>query len=272
MSALLRRTGLSIVHSTSQKFPNSPTWALGGDLHPIVLASHFAGTKRPASIHSAGHRSSRSAPGYHPPALRLSNQTAIRPYSLLFHFTNKHIPYNDQSDSDCVAVMEVTAGSKATEIMKSSANRDLLGRTGLVHKTVEAPLRGLLNSGPGHGMSRAAASSSLCVEVSSQLHPRSYLPLLAHKKSPHIFQYFWHGNNTRPGAHSSSLPTYRFHFTSAFIGMASPLDRKYHVRLCFNPCPASAFRAMPVKACHLKACLTCLSTLRYQDRGLNPKG
>ncbi|KAK3494748.1 uncharacterized protein B0T23DRAFT_403583 [Neurospora hispaniola] len=218
MSALLRRTGLSIVHSTSQKFPNSPTWGLGGDLHPIGLASHFAGTKRPASIQQ-DIGSYRSAPGYHPPTLRLSNQTAIRPYSLLFHFTNKHIPYNDQSDSDCVAVME------------SSAKRDLLGRTDLVHKTVEAPLRGLLNSGPGHGMSRAAASSSLFFFVA-----------------------------------------YRFHFTSAFIGMASPLDRKYHVRLCFNPCPASAFRAMPVKACHLKACLTCLSTLRYQDRGLNPKG
>ncbi|KHE89454.1 hypothetical protein GE21DRAFT_1349397, partial [Neurospora crassa] len=193
----------------SQKLPNSPTWGLGGDLHPIVLASHYAGTKRPASIQQdiVDCRSSRSAPGYHPPALRLSNQTAIRPYSLLFGFTNKHIPYNDQSDSDCVAVMEVTAGSKATEVMKSSANRDLLGRTGLVHKTVEAPLRGLLNSGPGHGMSQVSASSSLCVEVSSQLHPRSYLPLLAHKKSPHIFQYFWHGNNTRPSADSSSLPT-----------------------------------------------------------------
>ncbi|KAL0473442.1 hypothetical protein QR685DRAFT_569507 [Neurospora intermedia] len=244
MSALLRRTGLAIVHSTSQKFPNSPTWGLGGDLHPIVLASHYAGTKRPASIQEdiVDCRSSRSAPGYHPPALRLSNQTAIRPYSLLFHFTNKHIPYNDQSDSGCVAVMEVTAGSKATEVMKSSANRDLLGRTGLVHKTVEAPLRGLLNSGPGHGMSRASASSSLCVEVSSQLHPRFF------------------------------FVAYRFHFTSAFIVMASPLDLKYHVRLCFNPCPASAFRAMPVKACHFEACLTCLSTLHYQDRGLNLKG
>lgn len=67
---------------------------------------------------------------------------------------------------------------------------------------------------------------------------------------------------------------WEFHFyrLPASIGMASNLDRRYHAlkgRLCFNPCPASAFRydACHGLFCYLEACLTCHSTLRYHYQG-----
>ncbi|KAK1779178.1 hypothetical protein QBC45DRAFT_140403 [Copromyces sp. CBS 386.78] len=59
------------------------------------------------------------------------------------------------------------------------------------------------------------------------------------------------------------------------IGTASNLDRRYHALKGGSasiPALLPLFRTMPVTACHLEACLACLSTLRYHYQGVHPKG
>lgn len=128
---------------------------------PFVLASHYSGTKRralstPSTPAVVNFRSSPHLNSHCPPTLKPNyDQATIASFALpdLLRTNTSHTSRKSESATNPASIDDVGMESRMGSLGKRQVRKSSRAGTcsaepiSMVHETVEAPLRGLLNSG-----------------------------------------------------------------------------------------------------------------------------